>query len=100
VATTPAERLERLRRHAVAGFVRAREDATVRARAQRWLAAHPTAMADVDALWHQALEGEGVLAAWLLAGADPAAWRADLPLHSVLASHPFPDLPQWTDATK
>jgi hypothetical protein len=100
VATTPAERLERLRRHAVAGFARSCADASVRERARRWLAAHPSAMADVDALWLRALDRDGPLAAWFDEGAEISRWQSPVPLHSVLACHPFPDLPQWTEVTK
>ena len=100
MATDPKARLERLRQHAVRGFSRARADGAVARRAQGWLIAHPSAMADVDAMWLEALRGEGPLAAWLMAGADVQAWRIDVPLHSVLACHPFPDLPQWAEVPK
>lgn len=54
-------------------------------------------MPGVDALWLDALAGRGLLAVWLLAGAAPESWTSDLPLHSVLACHPFADLDQWTE---
>jgi hypothetical protein len=95
-----AKRLARLRSHALAGWIRARKDATAQERASRWLAAHPSAMAEVDSLWQEALLGRGPLAEWLAAGADTEQWHHDLPLHSLLACHPFPDLPQWTEVPK
>lgn len=99
VATTPEQRLQRLRRHALAGWQRALADGAARDRAREWLAAHPTPMPSVDELWLQALAGQGPLAAWLDDGAHLDAWTSDVPLHSVLSSHPFPDLPQWTEVT-
>jgi hypothetical protein len=100
MATHPAERLARLRRHALAGWIRARRDATAQERARRWLDAHPSAMADVDTLWQEALHGRGPLAEWLAGGAEIDHWHADVPLHSLLACHPFPDLPQWTEVPR
>jgi hypothetical protein len=100
VTTTPVERLHRLRRHAVAGWQRAIADLAIRDRASRWLDAHPSAMPAVDALWQQALANVGPLATWLAADADVDTWPLAIPLHSVLACHPFPDLPQWTEAPK
>lgn len=100
MATTPEQRLARLCRHALEGFARAQQDPAVRARAAAWLAAHPSAMDGVDALWFAALEGQGALAAWIRAGAAPAEWSLELPLHSVLACHPFPDLSRWTEVEK
>lgn len=97
MATTPEERLARLTRHAVVGFERARNDAAVRERARAWLLARPSRMPDVDAMWLEALDGRGPLAAWLGSDADPDTWHHDLALHSVLAGHPFPDLLQWTE---
>jgi hypothetical protein len=100
MGVTPEQRLQRLVRHAVQGWNRARNDAVVRERARAWLTAHPTAMDGVDSLWFAALDGEGLLASWIEGGADPDDWRGEVALHSVLASHPFPDLPQWTEITK
>jgi len=98
VATTPEQRLARLIRHAIQGWERARRDAQARARARSWLEAHPSHMLHVDALWLEALEGRGLLNTWLTAGAGPEAWtHSDVPLHSVLACHPFPDLAQWIE---
>lgn len=55
-------------------------------------------MAGVDDLWQEALRSHGALAEWFAAGAGIEAWQLMLPLHSVLACHPFPDLPQWTES--
>lgn len=96
MGTTPTERLARLTRHAVLGWQRARSDAAARERARAWLLAHPSRMPDVDALWLEALDGQGPLAAWLGSGATPDTWHHEIALHSVLAGHPFPDLLQWT----
>ncbi len=100
MATTPAQRLERLRRHALAGWERARGDAVVRERAGQWLGRHPSPMPEVDQLWLAAIQGQGPLASWLAAGGVIESWPLAVPLHSVLACHPFPDLPQWTEAPK
>ena len=100
MATTPDQRLARLLEHAVAGWMRTRRDESVRRRAIAWLAAHPSNMPDVDALWTLALAGTGSLAAWFERGASAAEWSLDLPLHSVLAGHPFPDLKRWTESPK
>lgn len=100
VAKTPEQRLQRLRRHALSGWHRARNDVAIAERAQNWLALHPTAMPTVDQLWFDALQGRGSLAQWLLADAPIAQWSESVPLHSVLACHPFPDLPQWMEVPK
>ena len=63
---------------------------------REWSETHPSAMPEVDQLWLDCLEGCGPLAEWLAADAAPESWRHDLPLHSVLAGHPFPDLLRWT----
>jgi len=57
-------------------------------------------MQGVDDLWLAALDGRGPLADWLASGARESDWQQPLPLHSVLACHPFPDLPQWTELPK
>jgi hypothetical protein len=57
-------------------------------------------MAEVDALWRGALEGTGPLAAWLEQGSDPEAWRIEVPLHSVLSSHPFACLSPWSSPVR
>jgi hypothetical protein len=73
----------------------------VRERAAAWLRAHPSAMPDVDDLWFQALDDRGPLAHWLSTDAPPEAWsHPTVPLHSAVACHPFPDLPQWTEVPK
>jgi hypothetical protein len=100
MSMTPEQRLARLTRHAVQGWARARSDTVVRERAREWLLAHPSAMPAVDELWLAALAGTGPLSAWIESGAAPDAWQGDQPLHSVLACHPFPDLPQWLEVRK
>ncbi len=96
MATTPAARLERLTRHAREGFRLTRDDLVRRHRAAAWILAHPSRK-DVDDLWVDALEGRGLLARWLADDLPPEAWvHESIPLHTILASHPFPDLPQWS----
>ena len=97
---TPDQRIARLTRHVVQGWSRASQDEQARRRAIRWLQAHPSAMPEVDALWLAALDGEGPLARWIAAAAVPLSWDLEIPLHSVLACHPFADLPQWTEVPK
>jgi len=92
----PEERLERLLSHVRRGWERVGESPAVRARALGWLERHPTAWSELDRAWSQALSGEGELASWLDAGGRPESWRLELPLHSVLASHPFACLSPWS----
>lgn len=92
---TPAERLERHAKHARQGYARIRRDAAAREETLAWLDAHPSPRADVDALWRQALVGEGALSLWL--ESEDASWtHPDLPLRTVLASHPFRRLTVWS----
>lgn len=100
MATNPEQRLLRLLRHARAGWERARADEELRRRARSWLLAHPSALPEVDSLWLDCLDGQGPLATWLQDGADPRRWHIEVALHSVLAGHPFPDLPQWSELTR
>lgn len=95
--STPEERLIRLIRHAHAGYALARRDSAASERARAWLLAHPSALPEADALWLSCLDGRGPLAAWLDTDAGPEQWPHHLALHSVLACHPFPDLPQWVE---
>jgi hypothetical protein len=90
------QRLDRLRRHALGGWQRIRAHSGDQARATRWLYEHPSDWPAVDRLWLEALEGRGALASWLDSGADPDLWTPGLPLHSVLASHPFACLSPWS----
>jgi hypothetical protein len=93
MATTPERRLERHSRHARRGLQRARRDDSARRRAFDWIIAHPSRLPEADALWLAALNGEGPLIKWLEGG----DWRVEtLSLRSVVACHPFPDLPQWS----
>lgn len=93
----PTDRLSRLRRHALRGLAEARLDAERAERAVRWLADHPSAIPAVDALWRDAVHGRGPLVAWADNGGALDAWTHDtLPLHTVLAGHPFPDLDLWS----
>jgi hypothetical protein len=89
------ERLERLLLHVQRGWDRVRSHPEDRERARRWLCEHPSRWPELDALWHDAASGSGSLAAWLQAGAIPEDWTLDVPLHSVLASHPFACLSPW-----
>jgi hypothetical protein len=100
VATNPEQRLARLIGHVRKGWARAWQDPAARRRASGWLSAHPSAMPEVDALWQEALTGQGPLARWIEAGCVASDWRSELPLHSVLCGHPFTDLPQWTEVRK
>ncbi|HEX6884777.1 MAG TPA: hypothetical protein VF530_15485 [Planctomycetota bacterium] len=96
----PRLRLERLRAHVRRGWERVCARPTEADRARRWLAQHPSAMPAVDALWAAALERNGPLVAWLEQDADPEAWPLELPLHSVLASHPFACLSPWSSPVR
>jgi hypothetical protein len=82
--------------HARAGWRRARQDRAAGDRARNWIRIHPSGMPAVDALWLQSLDGEGPLARWLDGEIQPEQWQHELALHTVLACHPFPDLPQWS----
>jgi hypothetical protein len=90
------ERLERLLLHVRRGWERVRSRPEDRERARRWLREHPSRWPEIDALWLDASSGSGSLAAWLDAGAPPEGWMLDVPLHSVLASHPFACLSPWS----
>lgn len=90
---TPEARLARLVRHVLRGFTEVERDPARADRALRWLAAHPSAEPEVDDVWRVALTGAGPLVDWRRSG----AWaHPTLPLHTVLASHPFPDLDAWS----
>jgi hypothetical protein len=93
----PAERLARLRRHALRGLAEARADAARAVRCARWLAEHPSQLPEVDAMWLSALRGEGPIADWADRGGPLDGWDDPYwPLHTVLAGHPFPDLNPWS----
>ena len=94
--STPEQRLARLARHARAGYVAARADAQRAARALGWLSDHPSPNPALDAIWRDCLHGRGPLAAWLASEAPANVWTEAVPLHSLLASHPFPDLALWS----
>jgi hypothetical protein len=96
VVTDPEQRLARLIRHARLGWKRARHDSSARQRARRWLEAHPSGLPAADALWLDSLDGHGPLAAWLDSEDAPETWQHDIALHTLLACHPFTDLPQWS----
>jgi hypothetical protein len=96
MAVTPEERLSRLARNARKGFALARGDAGIRERTLAWLSAHPSRRPEVDLVWRECLSGEGALAEWLSGSSGPETWRGAIPLHSILASHPFADLPRWS----
>lgn len=100
MATTPEQRLQRLLRHARAGWERARDNPTARERARQWLLAHPSALTEVDQLWLDCLEERGQLHDWFLRGASADGWPHDQSLSRVLTGHPFTDLPQWTELRK
>lgn len=93
---SPQERLERLARHVREGWRLVQDRPGVRDRARRWLEMHPSARPDIDRLWLEALDGTGPLATWLAAGGVLTEWPGSPALHGVLASHPFPDLLQWS----
>ena len=95
MASTPETRLMRLTQHARHGWQAMRENPALRQEARDWLLAHPSPRSDVDRLWLASLEGSGPLAEWLDRQAPPQAWEGPLPLHTVLASHPFPSLRTW-----
>jgi hypothetical protein len=88
--------MERFLRHVRRGWERVRANAGERAAALRWLREHPSGWPRGDELWAEALAGRGPLAEWMAAGSSPDAWPEDTPLHSVLASHPFACLSQWS----
>lgn len=92
----PEERLARLVQHARLGWELIQERPEARDRARRWLVEHPSAWREIDRLWHQCLEGEGPLAAWLSSGRDASDWHGFPALHSVLASHPFAGVLSWS----
>ncbi len=94
------ERLERLLRHALRGWERVRASSTECERAQRWLEEHPSGWPEVDELWSLALRGKGTLADWLEAGALADSWSSEIPMHSVLSSHPFACLSPWSSPAK
>jgi hypothetical protein len=97
---TPQERLARLVRHAREGWRVIQSEPGARERALRWLAEHPSARPEVDRLWLDCLSGAGLLAEWLASGGRSERWSGSPPLHTVLASHPFPDLKQWSMRAK
>jgi hypothetical protein len=92
---TPESRLARLADHVRQAWDLIHNEPLARERARRRLIERPSSRPEVDRLWLDCLDGRGPLAAWLAAGGHLAAWPGSPPLHSVLASHPFPDLPQW-----
>lgn len=98
--TSHAERLERLLGHVRHGWERVQTSAAERNRVSHWLGAHPSGWSEIDDLWSQALSGVGPLTSWLVAGARPDSWRLDIPLHSVLASHPFACLSPWSSPAR
>ena len=93
---TPAERLNELAEHARLGWALVQEDPDLLDESRRWLAAHPSGWPQVDELWQECLHGEGPLADWLTSDRDPSEWHGFPSLHSILASHPFPDLIRWS----
>lgn len=97
---TPVERLNALVEHARLGWGLLQENPAFREQARNWLAAHPSGWREVDELWQECLQGKGRLAAWLASGEDPSEWRGFPSLHSVLASHPFPNLLSWSIQTR
>ena len=94
------ERLERLLRHARHGWERVRANPEECARARHWLLEHPSRWPELDELWSRALQNDGALAEWLAQGAQPESWQLDIPLHSVLASHPFACLSPWSSPVR
>jgi hypothetical protein len=93
---TADARIDRLIAHVRRGWAPVRTDPELRARAVAWLEAHPAGWPAVQELWLQALRGRGALCDWLERGAEPGSWDGDVPLHSVLTSHPFACLPRWS----
>jgi len=93
---TPAERLTTLVEHARLGWALVQENPEFLDESRSWLAAHPSRWPEVDELWDECLRGEGPLADWLASDRDPSEWEAFPSLHSVLASHPFPNLLSWS----
>jgi|GEM_PF-2358901 hypothetical protein len=95
MASTPDIRLARLTRHVQQGWQAIQEDPALRRQAREWLVTHPSPRADVDQLWLACLDDTGPLADWLQSQKLLQAWKEPLPLHTVLASHPFPFLRSW-----
>lgn len=93
---SPEERLERLLHHVRRGWERVGASSEERECARRWLIEHPSRWPEVDELWLACLADTGALRPWLDAGAVPQSWELELPLHSVLASHPFACLSPWS----
>lgn len=96
MASTPESRLARLARHARLGWRRSQQDERARERARAWILRYPSGLPEADRLWLECLDGRGPLASWLEGESSPGAWTQALALHSVLASHPFADLAQWS----
>src|SRR5262245_47896609 len=94
--TRPADRLERLLLHVRRGWERVQADLAEHTRVRRWIAEHPSGWPELDEVWSRALAGDGTLASWLESGALPETWSLEIPLHSVLASHPFACLSPWS----
>jgi len=90
-----ADRLNELVEHARLGWAFVQENPDLLDESRSWLAAHPSGWPEVDELWREYLQGEGPLEDWLASGRDPSEWHGFPSLHSVLASHPFPDLIRW-----
>ena len=99
MASTPETRLTRLTQHARQGWQAIEENPALQQQARDWLLAHPSPHSDVDQLWLACLEGSGPLADWLRRQEPPQAWQGSPPLHTVLASHPFPFLRTWLTRT-
>ena len=93
---TPDERTLRLLSHVRQAWAMTADHPELRRQTLRWLELHPSSWQAIDDLWATALEGRGSLADWLDDGADPETWSLELPLHSVLSSHPFVDLDSWS----
>lgn len=93
---TPAERLNELAEHARLGWALVQENPELLDESQSWLAEHPSGWPEVDELWKACLQGEGPLADWLASSRDVSEWDGFPALHSLLASHPFPNLISWS----
>lgn len=93
---TPAERLNELAEHARLGWALVQENPRFLDESRRWLAEHPSGWPEVDELWTECLQGEGPLADWLASARGPSEWDGFPSLHSLLASHPFPNLISWS----
>jgi len=94
------ERTDRLLGSVRRGWSRVCREEELRARALRWLEEHPAGWPSVQEVWLEALRGRGELRAWLDDGARPDEWSGEIPLHSVLTSHPFACLPRWSTPHK